>query len=99
MLDDATPHVAVPVQVIRGGKVMATTLSDESGKYQLVDLKPGEYQLRCHILGGHIYYGEKKPRNYNNQAASSKPIILQIEQGEALRNIDFRFAQFKKGKL
>ena len=35
MLDDRTPHVAVPVQAIHDGKVIATALSDEKGKYQL----------------------------------------------------------------
>jgi hypothetical protein len=29
MLDDATPHVAVPVQAIRDGEVIATTLSEK----------------------------------------------------------------------
>lgn len=33
MLDDATLHVAVPVQAILGGKVISTTLSDTMGKY------------------------------------------------------------------
>ena len=60
MLDDTTPHVAVPVQAIRDGKVVATTLSDGSGKYQFTNLKPGQYQLRCQVLGGYIYYGEEK---------------------------------------
>ena len=31
MLDDTTPHVAVPVQTVCAGKVIATTLSDERG--------------------------------------------------------------------
>ena len=62
MLDDATPHVAVPVQAIRDGKVMATTLSDEHGDYQFISLKPGAYQVRCQVLGGYVYYGEEKAR-------------------------------------
>ncbi|MBM3235615.1 response regulator [Candidatus Poribacteria bacterium] len=57
MLDDTTPHVAVPVQAMRDGKVMATTLSDEGGKYQFINLKPGRYQLRCQVLDGYVYYG------------------------------------------
>jgi len=59
MLDDATPHVAVPVQAIRNSKMIATTLSDESGKYRFINLKPGQYQLRCQVLGGYVYYGLK----------------------------------------
>ena len=40
MLDDMTPHAAVPVQVISEGKAIATTLSDERGKYRFINLKP-----------------------------------------------------------
>ena len=70
MLDDATPHVRVPVQAClpspsgrgtegEGGKVIVTTLSDESGKYRFINLKPGRYQVRCHVLNGYVYYGAK----------------------------------------
>jgi hypothetical protein len=55
MLDDTTPHVAVPVQAIRDGKVIATALSDESGKYRFINLKPGQYHVRCQVLGGYVY--------------------------------------------
>ena len=47
MLDDKTPHVAVPVQVISicrsdpCGRQVATVLSDERRKYQFINLKPG----------------------------------------------------------
>ena len=41
MLDDATLHVAVPVQAIRDDKITSTVLSDERGKYQFINLKPG----------------------------------------------------------
>jgi protocatechuate 3,4-dioxygenase beta subunit len=34
-------------------------LSDEGGKYRFVNLKPGQYQLRCYTLGGYLYYGER----------------------------------------
>jgi DNA-binding NtrC family response regulator/ligand-binding sensor domain-containing protein len=88
MLDDATPHVAVPVQVMRDEKAMATVLSDEHGRYQFVNLEPGQYQLRCHVPGAYIYYGGKK---------SGEPISLRVKQCETLKNIDFRIAPFKKG--
>ena len=56
MLDDATPHVAVPVEALRGGTVIARTLSDEGGEYRLINLKQGRYQVRCQVLGGYVYY-------------------------------------------
>jgi streptogramin lyase len=69
MLDDRTPHVAVPVQAIRDGKVIATVLSDEAGKYHLADLKPGNYQIRCQVLGGYVYYGGEKAGEPESQKA------------------------------
>ena len=66
MLDDMTPHVTVPVQAIRDGKVVATTLSDDSGNYQFINLKPGLYQVRCQIPGEFLYYGEDKAKNHND---------------------------------
>ena len=55
MLDDVTPHVAIVVQAVSEGKAVATTLSDEAGKYQFVNLKPGKYQVRCYMLNGYVY--------------------------------------------
>jgi len=56
MLDDATPHVRVPIEAIRNGKVVDGTLSDKSGKYRFINLKPGSYQVRCQVLNGYVYY-------------------------------------------
>ncbi|MBM3242052.1 hypothetical protein FJZ31_37750 [Candidatus Poribacteria bacterium] len=122
MLDDKTPHVAVPVQVVgtplshllppplagegRGGgergtrvegelQVIAGTLSDEVGKYRFINLKPGSYQVRCQVLGGYIYYSENPPKSPFSKGGLSKS--LQVERGKSLKNIDFRFAAFKKG--
>jgi DNA-binding NtrC family response regulator/ligand-binding sensor domain-containing protein len=108
MLDDKTAHAAVPVQAIRNGEVVATVLSDRwesSGRYEFINLKPGDYQLRCQILGGYVYYGEERRGKRESQKAGrledgtapDKSISLRVEQGEALKNIDFRFASFKKG--
>ena len=93
MLDDTTPHVAVPVQVICDGEVAATTLSDKAGRYQFTSLKPGRYRVRCHILDGSVYYGEAGSMVMDE----SRAIFLQVRHGVAHSNIDFRFAPFKKG--
>ena len=94
MLDDRTPHIAVPVQAIRDGQVVATAFSDEDGKYRLINLKPGTYEVRCQILGGYIYYGAEK--GGETQAVGNGE-ALRIEADTTLKNIDFRFAPFKKG--
>jgi len=104
MLDDVTPHVAVPVQAIRDGESLSTMLSDETGKYRSTNLRPGKYQLRCQILDGYIYYGKDgagrkwscEEVNANEAIPSSLGDILEIKPGEIL-NVDFRFAPFKKG--
>jgi len=102
MLDDATPHVAVPVQVICNGEVIATTLSNEKGRYQFTKLSPGSYQLRCHVLGGYVYYqstGDTLRKTvYGSQAmARDAGQSLYVENGKTIRNINLHFAPFKKG--
>ncbi|MFC1716376.1 two-component regulator propeller domain-containing protein [Candidatus Poribacteria bacterium] len=86
MLDGKTPHIGVTIDAIRDGKVVATTLSNEDGIYQFVNLKPGSYQLRCHVLGEHIYYGS---------GVAGQP--LQIKPGKRLQGIDFHLPTFKRG--
>jgi len=103
MLDDATPHVAVPVQAILNNKTLATTLSDERGKYRFINLKPGRYQVRCQILNGYVYYekgGNGRKWEYNEVEKDDSPSLgdfLQVEQDKPPEDIDFRFAHFKKG--
>jgi len=103
MLDDKTPHVVVPVQALREGKVAATKLTDKTGKYRFVNLKPGRYQVRCQILGGYVYYekgGNGKKWLYEEMTAVASDAfgdLVPVENDKTLRNIDFRFAPFKKG--
>ena len=85
MLDDITPHVAVPVEALLNGEKVAGTLTDEKGKYQFVNLRPGSYELRCQVLNGYAYYGE------------DKPVKLQVQPDKHLRDVDFNIAAFKKG--
>jgi ligand-binding sensor domain-containing protein/signal transduction histidine kinase len=72
MLDNKTAHVSVPVQVVAGEEVVATTLSDAEGKYQFINLKPGQYQVRCQIPQGSIYYPSTNPRHGSSQQETSK---------------------------
>ena len=76
MLDDSTPHVAVVVQAVSDEKVMATTLSDESGKYRFATLKRREYKIRCYTLNGYVYYGEGKARGRGSGAAGSEEMVI-----------------------
>jgi transcriptional regulator with AAA-type ATPase domain/ligand-binding sensor domain-containing protein len=105
MLDGATPHVAVHVQVVRNGEVVDTTLSDDHGRYRLTDLMPGMYRVRCQILGGYVYYQstldgsratlyESQEEEWTSRDARE---LLRVEIGTTIKNIDFRFPPFKKG--
>jgi len=101
MLDDTIPHVAVPVQAIRKGKVLDGTLSDERGKYRFINLKPGRYQVRCQVLRGYIYYSATDDAlrftAYESDMREGIGDLLAVEPSKTLKNIDFRFAPFKKG--
>ena len=90
-LNSMIPHIAVQVQALMLGKsqdeearVMATVLSDKNGVYRFVNLRPGQYQLRCYTTRGHVYYQDKQS--------------LQVVIGKEIQNVDFRFAAFKKGR-
>jgi len=90
MLDDVTPHVAVVVQAVTPAPtgqseptVVATTLSDEAGRYRFINLKPGQYQVRCYTKSGYVYYQQGE--------------VLHVQRNKAFLSIDFRFAPFKKG--
>ncbi|MFQ6044393.1 MAG: LamG-like jellyroll fold domain-containing protein, partial [Candidatus Poribacteria bacterium] len=83
MLDDITPHVAVVVQAVSDGKRIATVLSDEEGKYRFINLKPGQYQVRCYTTNGYVYYQNGE--------------ILRVQRTSKLSDINFHMAPFKKG--
>ena len=101
MLDDATPHVAVPVQAICNEEVIATRLSDGRGKYRFINLKPGQYQVRCQVLGGYVYYRSSSNDNgmeeWRDGMEEKWRETLEVTPGTSLSNIDFRFPSFKKG--
>ena len=97
IFDDKTPHSAVPVQLVilsPDGKgesvVIATTLSDENGKYRFINLTPGRYQMRCYTLNGYIYYGF----DYPSLALGE---MIQVERGKTLKISIFTLLLSKQG--
>lgn len=81
MLDNTTPHVNVPVQLVQNREVIATVLSDDHGFYRFDRLKRGDYQIRCQTLDGYVCF----------------PQDGQISLDAPLTDIDIGFAPFKKG--
>ncbi len=91
---DNTPHANIVVQALwtagaEPPRLAATTSSDEGGQYRFVNLRPGRYQIRCHVDGDYAYYCAT--------AASEKSTFLEVEAGRPQSAIDFSFAPFKKG--
>ncbi|RKY03822.1 hypothetical protein DRP77_05345, partial [Candidatus Poribacteria bacterium] len=88
---DNSPLAGVTVQALRGDgeaeKVVATTLSDENGRYEFVNLMPGRYKVRCYKPGGYVYYSPQ----------GSGEGLLDVKPGRTVRGVDFHLAPFKKG--
>ncbi len=84
---DNTPHIGVVVEALLlekngSSQSRATTLSDNRGQYQFINLAAGRYQLRCHTL--------KKQREDSNK-------IVSVVTQRTLEDVDFRFPPFKHG--
>ena len=84
---DNTPHVGVVVEALlleKNGSSQrrVTTLSDNSGRYQFINLAAGRYQVRCHTL--------KTQREDPNR-------IVSVLTQNTLEDVDFRFPPFKHG--
>ncbi len=90
-IDDSCPQAAIGDSQL---EVVVTTLSDEGGKYRFINLKPGQYQIRCQVLGGYVYYGSDNPSLLRREYGGD---VISVTRGKPLKNIDFRFAPFKKG--
>src|SRR5262249_43575375 len=72
-----------------GGKVVARVLTDDAGRFDFPNLKPGAYQLRAQVLGGVAWCDAGRIF-----FASSG---LRAEEVARLKEIEFRLAPFKKG--
>ena len=89
-LNSITPHASTQVQAVlqKGGQeegidIVATTLSDKNGFYQFVNLKPGQYQVRCYTNQGYVYHksGQK----------------VTVTETSTSKNVDFILPAFKRG--
>ena len=97
MLDqEKSPHCEVTVQALREGVAAASVLTDEKGHYQFVNLKPGDYRVRCQTPSG---YRDCLASAASTQRASGErdSPTIRVEENKTVRNLDARFAAFKKG--
>ena len=74
-LDAATPLPGLLLQVTQGtpdpvpdgdlvsrsDRVVASTLTDVQGRFQFLNLRPGQYRLRVHVAGGILYWNDGAP--------------------------------------
>jgi len=95
-LDTNAPQSAVVVQALaapmEGGgadpgagaaAVKATTLTDSKGRFKLINLKPGRYQVRCQVPGGFEYYQGGR--------------ALEVAAEQTVANLEFRFPPVWRG--
>ncbi len=88
-LDD-TPLMGVVVQaLVLEGKVVASVLSGEQGRYYFANLRPGQYRVRVQTPDRDLYCGA---------GADGQGARYRVETGKTLEHVDFRLAPFKKGQ-
>ncbi|MBI2925265.1 MAG: response regulator [Verrucomicrobia bacterium] len=96
-----TPHTSVVVQALDStGRSAKTALTDAAGNYRLEELPLGEYQVRCHVLGGlqyHIGPGRSEFRSTTTDASTTNVARRVIVAPGRTEVVDFQFAPFKKG--
>jgi ligand-binding sensor domain-containing protein len=66
--------------------IVDSVLSDGSGEFKFFNLKPGSYEVRCHVLGGLNYHKNAVRIDESSPSASRDA-----------QSLDFRIAPFKKG--
>ena len=68
-----------------------TVLSDDEGNFKFVNLRPGNYRLRCHGPDGYI-----SPESDPESAAGATGVIA-VQPDRAQNEIIFKFPEAKKG--
>ena len=62
---------------------LLSTITDRSGGYSFGNLRSGQYQVRCHLVGSFAYFQGGR--------------MLQVEEGKTMSGIDFRLPPVRKG--
>lgn len=93
---DRTPHPPLLVQLLRVEREtakevpVATTKSDEGGRYRFVNLMPGVYKVRCHTADTVVYFRREGASGYGAER-------LKVRDGGTLTGVDLRFAPGQMG--
>jgi len=95
MMDDLTPHVALPVQALAATgttadpHALATVLTDDRGEFRFINLRPGAYRFRCLTSRGFLYSG-------GAGGLEAAPVV-KVEAGTTVRGLRFQFPAMKRG--
>jgi signal transduction histidine kinase/DNA-binding response OmpR family regulator/ligand-binding sensor domain-containing protein/HPt (histidine-containing phosphotransfer) domain-containing protein len=69
---------------------LETALTDGSGRYRFVNLRPGNYELRCHASEGF-----EAPKSASSAVSASG--TFPVKSGATLNDVDFIIPEVKKG--
>ncbi len=96
-LDGKTPQSAVPVQaMVRDGdkgalRIGAMEFTDDDGVFRFVNLRPGEYWVRCLTPWGNRYFGNA------SRADTVLGLPVVVVPGQTGREVGFKLPEIKKG--
>ena len=79
----APTNEAARGKVLTQSEVVATVGTDARGEFKFIDLKAGQYQVRCQVPGQFVYAADGK--------------TYQVERDKPALKVDFRIAPFKTG--
>jgi signal transduction histidine kinase/ligand-binding sensor domain-containing protein/DNA-binding NarL/FixJ family response regulator len=96
-LDGETPQTAVPVQALgpmgatAPNEVVATVLTDKAGRFQFINLRSGQYHIRCQTGTGYVYFGATAV------GTGATGLGVEVLPGKVVAGVDFLVPELKKG--
>lgn len=113
-VDETLPLASVNVEATLAGEfeserwfqgidptVVRCTATNAKGEFELKNLPPGRYHVRCQIPGGRFYHRATVTAGDGRygapDAADSTPV--RVESGQTVAGVDFRIARLRKGAV
>ena len=94
---DGSGHPLHLVQAVQENVVYSAGLTDALGNFELTDLPPGKYRVRCEGPNDFLYFNRKSFPQPNSPASNNRAQSIELSPGESITDLGTRFAPFKKG--